>query len=252
MRYTLSDQEFAFFSQMVYRLNSSTSYEEAANTLLRQLQYIIPFVKGIIFQICETAPGEPPAYQHPVALNPPGLVYEEDIFMKGGYRSDWLIYTPSPWSSTFRQTDIRNESTFQDTSLYQDVYRPQNLYYGLHSILVHQDRKLAQVGLFRPEEAEDFTERDIFFLDALSPHLEQKLYSLLKTPSSCENCPGQEGRPFQENAFQDNEFQFHMMSRYSLTKREIEVCLLLCRGDEQPGDHGQSVYQQVHAGQAPL
>ena len=54
MRYTLSDREFTFFSQMVYRINSLTGYEEVAATVLKQLQYIIPFTKGIIFQICET------------------------------------------------------------------------------------------------------------------------------------------------------------------------------------------------------
>lgn len=225
MRYTLSDQEFTFFSQMVYRINSSSSYEEAADTLLRQLQYIIPFTKGIVFQICETAPGQPPAYQHPVVLNPPGLVYEEDIFMKGGYRSDWLMYSNSPWSRTFLQTDIRDEDTFRDSSLYQNVYLPQNIFYGLHTILVHRDRKLAQVNLFRPEDQTDFDERDVFIFSALSPHLEQKLYSLLEHPPICDNCPGQECR-----SFQDNEFQFHMMSTYGLTKREIEVCLLLCQG----------------------
>ena len=225
MRYNLSDQEFTFFSQMIYRINSCTSYDEAANTLLRQLQYIIPFVKGIMFQICETAPGQPPAYQHAVALNPPELVYDENIFIKGGYRSDWLIYTPSPWSSTFRSTDIRDENTFHSSSLYRDIYEPQNIYYGLHSILVHRDRKLAQLGLFRPEDAEDFSERDVFILSTLAPHLEQKFYSLLEKPPVCDSRSDQDTR-----SFQDNEFQFQMMSQYGLTKREIEVCLLLCQG----------------------
>ena len=38
MRYTLSDREFTFFSQMVYRINSLTGYEEVAATVLKQLQ----------------------------------------------------------------------------------------------------------------------------------------------------------------------------------------------------------------------
>ena len=115
MRYTLSDREFTFFSQMVYRINSLTCYEEVAATVLKQLQYIIPFTKGIIFQICETEPGMGLVYQNPVALDPPGQAFDEDRFMKGSYRSDWLSYTSSPWSNTFRQSDIRDEATFRDT-----------------------------------------------------------------------------------------------------------------------------------------
>lgn len=223
MRYTLSDREFTFFSQMVYRINSLDTYEKVANTVLKQLQYIIPFDKGIIFQIREQ--GHELVYRHPVALNPPGLVYEEDTFIKGAYRSDWLTYTSSPWSNTFRQSDIRDEATFRDSPLYQDVYAPQNIFYGLHAILVHQDHKLALVGLFRPEGAKDFTERDVFILNALSLHLELKLYSLLEQPPICDHCPAQESQ-----SLRDDEFQFSMMAKYGLTKREIEVSTLLCRG----------------------
>ena len=224
MRYTLSDREFTFFSQMVYRINSLTGYEEVAATVLKQLQYIIPFTKGIIFQICETEPGMGLVYQASVALDPPGQAFDEDRFMKGSYRSDWLSYTSSPWSNTFRQSDIRDEATFRDTPLYRDIYRPQDIYYGLHSILVHKDHKLAQLGLFRPEESKDFSERDVFILSALSLHLELKLYSVLEN-SPCVKCRSQGSRLLEEN-----EFHYDMMRRFGLTKREIEVGVLLCRG----------------------
>ena len=224
MRYTLSDREFTFFSQMVYRINSLTGYEEVAATVLKQLQYIIPFTKGIIFQICETEPGMGLVYQAPVALDPPGQAFDEDRFMKGSYRSDWLSYTSSPWSNTFRQSDIRDEATFRDTPLYRDIYRPQDIYYGLHSILVHKDHKLAQLGLFRPEESKDFSERDVFILSALSLHLELKLYAVLEN-SPCVKCRSQGSRLLEEN-----EFHYDMMRRFGLTKREIEVGVLLCRG----------------------
>lgn len=223
MRYTLSDREFDFFSQMIYRVNSLESYQKIAPALLKQLQYIIHFEKGIIFQICETESGHL-AYQNPVSLNLQGIDFDETVFTEGGYRSEWLSYTSSPWSNTFRSTDIREEEEFLSSPLYRDIYEPQNLYYGLQSILVHKEQMLALVGLFRSREAGDFSDRDVYLLKALSPHLELKLYSMLEHGASFrlsnkEKDPGE-----------NNRFQAALGKKYGLSKRETTVVLRLCEG----------------------
>ena len=51
MQYTLSDREFLFISQMIYRINTLEDYESVARTTLEQLKLIIPFSKGILYQM---------------------------------------------------------------------------------------------------------------------------------------------------------------------------------------------------------
>lgn len=222
MQYTLSDQEVTFLSQLIYRINSLNDYEAVCQTVLRQLQTVIPFKKGIIFQIQEQEQGL--VYGHPVTLNPPELHYDENTFMSGSYRSEWLTYASTPWSSTFRQTDIRAEDSFRQSELYRDIYAPQDIYYGLHSILVHQDHKLALVGLFRPEDACDFTPRDSFILSTLALHLELRLYTLFYPTGTGGPTPAEQAAQAQED------FHFYIMQKYGLTRRETEVALLMCRG----------------------
>lgn len=216
MRTTISDREFTFISQMIYRINSQTDYESVCRITLQQLASIIPLRKGLIFQIREE--NNQLVYRNPVTLDPPGLVYDENTFMGGGYRSDWLLNVWYPWSSAFRSTDIRDEEAFRSSKLYWDVYAPQNIYYGLHAILIHQGQKLGLLGLFRSREDEDFTQKELFIVNLLSIHLELKLYSLMDHKPAAGNDSG------------GTDFMAKLASQYGLTRREAEVACLIYSG----------------------
>lgn len=227
MRCTICDREFSFISQMIYRINSQNDYESVCRMTLQQLESIIPFRKGLIFQITEE--NNQLVYRHPVTLDPPGLVYDENTFMCGEYRSDWLLNVWYSWSSAFRSTDIRDEETFRSSRLYWDVYAPQDIYYGLHAILVHQGHKLGLLGLFRSRDDQDFTQKELYIVNTLSIHLELKLYSLLdhRNPEK------------QDSGAMD--FMLKIINRYRLTKREAEVACLVYSGKSNQ-EMAQSLY----------
>lgn len=216
MRTTISDREFTFISQMIYRINSQTDYESVCRITLQQLASIIPLRKGLIFQIAEE--NNHLVYRNPITLDPPGLAYDENTFMGGGYRSDWLLNVWYPWSSAFRSTDIRDEDTFRNSKLYWDVYAPQNIYYGLHAILVHQGQKLGLLGLFRSREEEDFSQKELFIVNLLSIHLELKLYSLL------------DHRTASGEGADEMDLMIKLSNLYRLTRREAEVACLIYSG----------------------
>lgn len=218
MQYTLSDREFLFISQLIYRINTLEDYESVARTTLEQLKMLIPFTKGIIYQM--RAEGQKLVYSRPVALDPPGERYDEEEILKNHERPDWLLYTSAPWSSTFRQTDIRDEKTFLKSELYRKIYGPQNTYYGLHSVLIHDDCKLAQLGLFRPRDGEDFSNREVFLLDAISVHLEWKLYTLRREE--------QDRGPAEGEA--RSRLWLRMGQQFGLTRREMEILELIDSG----------------------
>lgn len=225
MRNSFSDKELTFLSQMIYRINLQTSYAQVCETILHQVQYIIPYTKGIIFQITED--NRELRFQNPVAQNASQISFDENIFMAGNYRSDWLISTAYPWSSVFRQTDIRDEQSFIESPLYRDIYQPQDIYYGIHAILVHNDKKIAQVGFFRPQSQSDFSDKELFLLNTLARHMELKLHKLLNCPqpSPCNNPNCQKNRHLEAD-----EFCFYVIEKFGLTQREAEVCYLLRSG----------------------
>lgn len=218
MQNMISVRKVLYISQMIYRINSQTTYEGVAETALKQLQALIPFTKGIIFQIKNE--NETLKYSHPVVLNQGGTKFDEDIFMCGKYSSVWELHARSPWSSTFRQTDIREEGQFLNSVLYQDIYVPQNIYYGMHCIFVHRDCNLALLGLFRSKSDGDFSSQELFFLELISNHLEFKLYELLEGKHS-EECRDERPRL---------SYQYAIAAEYDLTSRESEIIGLLYTG----------------------
>lgn len=219
MQYTISDREFLFISQMIYRINTLDDYESVARTTLEQLKLLIPFTKGILYQMRQE--GQRLVYSHPVALDPPGQKFDEEAILKDHAHPDWLLYTSAPWSSTFRQTDIRDEATFLQSELYRRIYLPQNTYYGLHTVLIHEDCKLAQLGLFRPRDAQDFSDREMFLLEAISVHLEWKLYTLLAGPAR---------RETRSAALSEEQLRRTVSRQFDLTKRELEILELVDAG----------------------
>ena len=220
MLYTLSDRDFEFFSQMIYQINSLSGYHNISTEALKQLKLVIPFDKGKIFRIRQPEPGVF-EYFDPASLNPDGQTFDEQLFMKGEYDSDCLIYVASPWSKTFRSNDVRSEQEFLNSRLYKDVYQPQNIYYGLVSILIHRNQRVAILGLFRSKDKGDFTDRELFLLKSLAPHLELKLYSELF---------GARRIVPDEFAEYMDELSGRYVKKFGLTKRETEVLQLLCRG----------------------
>lgn len=216
----LSDRDYESMSQIIYRVNSTSGYEKAALEILKQLKYIIPYDKGSIFQIKESETGAF-YYQNPISVNSAGISVDEKKFMDGDYYSDCLIYISSPWSNTFRSNDVRDEREFVSSRLYKEVYLPQNIHYNLASILVHNDQRVAIIGLFRSKDKSDFTDRELYILKSLAPHMELKLYTEIYSD--------QNRNPDRFLAYR-NEFSQEYMAKYKLTKREAEVLQMLCRG----------------------
>ena len=223
MKYPMSDREFEFFSQLIYRINSLSGYENVAQTLLNQLKYIVPFNKGLVSRFQEVKPGKLQCTGS-VVINPPGVDFDEDIYNKGHYNSLWHSYTLSPWSNTIRGTDMRDETAFLSSPLYRDVYEPQGIYYSLQTVLIYQDMLVSLLSIFRPKSDGDFSDRDMFILKSLAPHLALKFYNEIYS-SSNSNIPV-------ENSYslQDRKLQFKVIQKFGLTKRESEILLLLCDG----------------------
>ncbi len=245
MAVTLLDYEWQALSQMMYRMNRQPNYEAFASTLLEQINAIIPFAHGLVFK-AEKTDGQ--IALRDVVIKPQEGIYKEfsEKYMRGNYNAKWLSYLNSPWSTVFRYSSIT--SMWQDSVIYEDILKPLDLYYAIYITLVHRDRPLGAVAIWRKRDEQDFSERELYMLETLKIHIELKFYYLLYFDVVPKNIGQQSERT------RIGEFGEH----YNLTKRELEIvqliysekdsseiCELLYISDSTLRKHIHNIYQKV-------
>lgn len=168
---------------------------------------------------------------HSHSICPMGPNFDERIYMNGNYRSVWTEYVFSPWSSVVRQSDANKDNNWEATRLYQEIWKPQGLHYGLHAILIHNDHPLCLVALLRLKQEFDFTERELHILDSLKNLFALRLFQIL-SPSDPQQSPAS---PLEASKI------FLTAEKFGLTKRETEIVRLLCLG-RSSGDISGSLF----------
>lgn len=218
MAINLTTKESSYISQFIYRINLCDSFEELSRILLSQIKTIIPFHKAMVLKV--RAKNGEFIYESPFFIGQEGEAFDESLFIMGNYRSVWWEYIEAPWSTVFRATDSREETEWQKSPLYRDIYKPQGLYYALQATFVRNDIKLGMVGLYRKKEEGDFTEKEIFFLELLKVHIELKMFRLITRY-----------RGFKvDSTVQGFSVPKSMVSEYRLTRREEEIANMLLNG----------------------
>ena len=218
MPQSLLNCEWSFLSQMIYRINQCSTYEEFAEISLKQIKTMIPYTKGIMFQ-AENKQGMI-RMVCPYAISPPGNSFDENRYIEGNYSAKWSDYMYTPWSNVLRHSDISQETDWTKTPIYQDILAPQNLHYGLYTTLIHNDRPLGAIVLWKSKESGDFTEKEMYIMDVMKIHFELKLYYLLTTQvTPKDSLPSAFAKPI--TSFSQN---------YGLTKREAEIAQLIYYG----------------------
>lgn len=216
---SLLNCEWVFISQMIYRINQCRTYEEFSTTVLSNLKGLVSFSKGISFQAVRE--GGKARLLTPYGLDAQNEPTDEAFYLERKYAPKWLDYFSAPWSSVFRYSDISQESEWENSAIYQEVLQPQNLYYGLYTTLVYNDKVLGALVLWRSREEGDYLQRDLYIMDTLKNHLALKLAML--TSESQFLCKDYKECKNRMTAFS---------GRYNLTKRETEIVNYLIAGKE--------------------
>jgi DNA-binding CsgD family transcriptional regulator len=211
----LFDYEWQFLLQMVTRVNYCESYREACNTLLQQVKTLIPYQTGIIFQAGRDD-GQA-VLAKPVSNEPLDDSSDHAFFMQGSY-PHWNEFILAPYSMVFRQSDIIPPHKWEKTRVYREVWQPKNIYWGLFATIIHKDVPLIVLGILRERRDDDFSDRDIYIMNALKDPLARKYYSLA------------EGRGAGGRTPSYSEKTLAAAAKYRLTKRETEVMSLTCNG----------------------
>jgi len=216
MAQALSCKEIHYFSQMVYRINQTPNYHEYCDQVLKLIRTLIPYKKGLVAQASREDGFT--SQKELFCVNPPGLIFDESMFMNSEYRSTWAEYLFSPWSTVFRMSDIIDNIQFEKSKQYKEMYEPQDIYHGLYVTIVHNDYPLGLLGLFRAKEEPEFSAKDLFCMELLKIHLELKLYMLLTEEQAKPN--SQSVTSAAQNSVS-----------YNLSRREQEIISHICKGE---------------------
>ena len=207
------DFEWQFLIQVATRISYCGSYAETCGTFFQQIRVLIPYHNGVVFQAGRE--NGRVTLSNPVSTENLNDKTDHDFFINGKF-PHWDEFLMLPYSSVFRQSDIIPPGQWEKTRVYRDVWQPKNLYWGLFLSLVHKDTPLAILGLQRADDANDFTARDVFIINALKDPLERKFFSLLEDFNLIGNAGAD--RILKTSA------------SFGLTRRETEIVSLVCAG----------------------
>ncbi len=218
MALNLTMKESAYISQVIYRINLCDSFSDLSRILLSQIRTTIPFSKAMVLKV--SSRNNEFVYEESYFAGPDNETFDESKFVEGSYRSIWWEYMEAPWSSVFRATDSRDEEEWQKSAIYQEIYKPQKLYYALQATFVRNDIKLGMLGLYRRKEDGDFTEKELFMLELLKVHIELKLFRLVTRYRGFKADPNAPGFSVPKALIAD----------YALTRREEEIINMMLNG----------------------
>lgn len=214
----LSEKEWIFLSNALYRLYQCDTYDDLCKTLFSQMQKVIMFDAAVCFQIEEN--GGNIKRTHPIFYPSVHFFpnFESFVENSGDGSTNELVF--SLWSTVFRQSDVVREDVWKNSHIYNTYWKPANFEYGLTTYLVHQENSLSTITLFKNPNKEDFSSRDMFIMDIIKNHMSLKMYQLVNESIDSLN---------KQSKDIPNQF-FEAAIRYNLTRRETEVIYLLCEG----------------------
>lgn len=201
---------------VIYRIHSSASIGIMGDTILKQIQWLIPFDQAIFFLPKDngkihmvTSEGLDDCYID---------LYEEN-FMKYDYASGIKI---AGNSIVYKDSDIIEEKVFLNSSFYNQFCKANHILYGIHIVLSYENKYCGEIVLFRDDNtinANDFGENDEFILNLLKEHLSIAVGRLRKEKM-------QKIEKVDNDELILNPVEKYKVM-YSLTKRESEVLMLL-------------------------
>ena len=213
MEKNLRDYEWQFLVNTIARLDWCATTDEFFGTLYEQLRTLIPYYKGVAF--LTSRKNSKGMLSCSYSTPSPDGVTDHSFFTEGNYPA-WSEAIMEPESVVFRQSYIIEPQKWEKTRVYREVWKPQNIYWGLMISVVANDVPLAVIGFFRSKEEQDFTEREMYILRALKKPLEAILFRILRSTL----------QPSLEEKYDVAGFA----EKYGLTKRETEIAQLIIKG----------------------
>lgn len=213
----LAEREWLYLFQTLYRLYQCQTYEDFCTCFFEQIQRMIPYSKGNIFQIQQR---DNACFR----INPRTAPTQDSLkktqeYVSSNCQGSSNEYIFAPWSTVFRQSDISAQSDWLRSPVYLNYWEPEDIYHGMTATLVHNDCPAGTITLFRPRAENNFDSRELYIMDVLKNHLASRLYQFLDPETTQADAARPDG----------SKSRFYLRAaEYGLTKREAEIIGYLC------------------------
>ena len=166
----LNDNEWSLVNELTFKMFSISDFDEMCRFVMAFLPLLIPCDAITIF------PADPEGY-----MRTPYVVGIDRDHVNSS-QGDLGEIDPKRWiflsgqNRAFRESDLMPEDFRQGHPYYQRAYASDNIYYGAMVSMAYNRKFMGVLSIYRPKDKEDFSDRDIFVLEALKNHLALRFY----------------------------------------------------------------------------
>ncbi len=175
----MEKNEFLLFNEIIYRLNTAVDLDDLRRALLTQLRSLIPFAAASVITIELDPETHLLIHRDPLCLPERFTAMEQEWIAKSD-EDRVLWHSHAPESVVIRDSEMweREEERLAAPS-YRDVYSRYGIYDVLQMNIAYQNERMALLTLYRTREGGPFTDRDVFYLRALSNHIDLAYHTRL-------------------------------------------------------------------------
>lgn len=207
----LDKSQLIFLNDIIAKIYSIEDYTEMRISVLNMLNTLIPYMSSSYYLAANE--------KDHILASPVGVNISKDELIR--YINDYEDKDYTRWifmsgkSMVYRETDLFNDNIRANETYYKDVYLQSNIYYSAQMSITNNGEFLGIVSLYRNRESKDFSDEELFWLDLLRIHLENRAI-LEKGVKNLKN-----------KSYFD---AYHFIKNYALTTREVEILGLLFAG----------------------
>lgn len=182
----MEKNNFLIINEIIYHLYAWETMEELEKKFFAELKLLIPFSYASII-LCDSHPDSPElSFREPVC-HPEYFKEAEEEYLRSIKEDPMLWILHAKESRVLRESELIQEENRLNSPLYIRCYRKYNIYDTLQYTIVHQQKMLGVLTLFRTRADGSFTDDDMFFMRSLGLHLNAVVHRLCSAPAGNRN-----------------------------------------------------------------
>lgn len=175
----LMERDWRFIIDSLLDINMTSTVDALVSETLDLLEFLIN-ADQITFSLIEQTDNHNVRVHDMMSRGVPATYKEKflkDQFYDDPYFYGWSFFKET---TTFRDTDMMPDDFRTKSTMFKEIYEPQGIYYALRSHLVYKQQAVGNISIFNSKERGDFSERDVYILSMIGPHISFKMGQLLE------------------------------------------------------------------------
>jgi DNA-binding CsgD family transcriptional regulator len=216
----LTQNEWEKLNNLIDSIYKTKNLTSMRNQFLQELFSLIRFHFSD-FELGHTGISSSPHLVDAVVFSSFPKEFEQDFI--GKYESVFFEFDYVKWvfsnpvSLVYRESDLINDEARKNSKFYVEYLKPFGFEYLAGISIISEKKFLGSVTLYRTESSRDFSDKDMYILKQLLPHLQNRL-------DSADEKKGAASR----------DSSYILKTRYLLTPREVQIVGLICKGASNP------------------